>query len=203
MQLGTEWIYSWLIMLWPSPVTQDLWMNCSTLITMTIGLGSALGNYPLMGHFWTLLHREHLHRLTQFSFVFRDKLYRPQIGVILLVCRISSQPFTDHNNNNIIHPLSMSRRHHSQTCQPLGIKNCILWSQKLYFPTKKLYFIIKTIFWGEKKYFCAQSAHHEREVLSAGVQGPKGPGSTRVLGALWCNLSLIFEHYSKTLTKFS
>ena len=77
-------------------------------------------------------------------------------------------------------------------CDP---KNCI-------FP-KKLYFIIKTIFWGEKKYFCARSAHHEREVLSAGVQGPKGPGSTRVLGALWCNLSLIFEHYSKTLTKFS
>ena len=27
----------------------------------------------------------------------------------------------------------------------------------------------------------------------------KGPGSKRVLGALWCNLSLIFEHYdSKT-----
>ena len=26
-----------------------------------------------------------------------------------------------------------------------------------------------------------------------------GPGSSRVLGALWCNLSLIFEHsYSKT-----
>ena len=23
-----------------------------------------------------------------------------------------------------------------QTCQPLGIKNCILWSQKLYFPPK-------------------------------------------------------------------
>ena len=93
---------------------------------------------------------------------------------------------------------------HVQTCQPLGIKNCILWSQKLYFPPPpKLYFIIKCIFWGEKKYFCARSAHHEREVLSAGVQGPKGPGSTRVLGALWCNLSLIFEHYSKTLTKFS
>ena len=35
----------------------------------------------------------------------------------------------------------------------------------------------------------------KREVLSAGVQGPlKGPGSTRVLGALWGNLSLIFEH---------
>ena len=30
-----------------------------------------------------------------------------------------------------------------------------------------------------------------RKVLSAGVQGPKGPGSTRVLGALWCSLSLI------------
>ena len=43
-----------------------------------------------------------------------------------------------------------------------------------------------------------------REVLSAGVQGPlKGPGSTQVLGALWCNLSLIYEHYySKPLTKF-
>ena len=24
-------------------------------------------------------------------------------------------------------------------------------------------------------YFCARSVHHEREVLSAGVQGPKGP----------------------------
>ena len=30
--------------------------------------------------------------------------------------------------------------------------------------------------------------------LAAGVQGPrKGPGSFRVLDALWCYLSLIFE----------
>ena len=44
--------------------------------------------------------------------------------------------------------------------------------EQLYFPQWELYFIIKTIFWGEKKHFWARSAHHEREVLSAGVQGP-------------------------------
>ena len=90
-----------------------------------------------------------------------------------------------------------------QTCHPLGIKNCILWSQKLYFPPQETcILIIKTIYWVWKKYFCGGARMHEREVISAGVQGPKGPGSTRILGALWCNLSLIFEHYySKTLTK--
>ena len=42
------------------------------------------------------------------------------------------------------------------------------------------------------------------QIGEGGKQRVKGPGSTRVLGALWCNLSLIFEHYySKTLTMFS
>ena len=36
--------------------------------------------------------------------------------------------------------------------------------------------------------------------LTAGVQGPlKGPESSGILHALWCNLSLIFEHFC---TKF-
>ena len=73
-----------------------------------------------------------------------------------------------------------------QSCQPVTFKKSIIEIKKPYFEVKK-------------RYFWARSAHHEREVLSAGVQGPKGPGSTQVLGALWCNLSLIFEHYySKT-----
>ena len=85
-----------------------------------------------------------------------------------------------------------------------------LWESKTVFcDPKNCIFPPKTVFYNKmhilrwKKVFLRARAHHEREVLSAGVQGPKGPGSTRVLGALWCNLSLIFEHYSKTLTKFS
>ena len=76
-----------------------------------------------------------------------------------------------------------------QSCQPVTFKKSIIELKKTYFEVKR-------------SHFCAQSA---REVLSAGVQGPlKGPGSTQVLGALWCNLSLIFEQdYSKTQTMFS
>ena len=34
--------------------------------------------------------------------------------------------------------------------------------------------------------------------LAAGVQGPlKGPGSSGVIDALWCNLSLILDHYTE------
>ena len=80
-----------------------------------------------------------------------------------------------------------------QSCQPVTFKKSIIELKKPYFEVKKSIFAREA---------CITSA--KREVLSAGVQGPlKGPG-TRVLGALWCNLSLIFEHYySKTLTKFS
>ena len=93
--------------------------------------------------------------------------------------------------NKMINTVYMYVYSLEQSCQPVTFKKSIIEIKKPYFEVKK-------------KYFCARSAHHEREVLSAGVQGPKGPGSTRVLGALWCNLSLIFEHYySKTLTKFS
>ena len=46
---------------------------------------------------------------------------------------------------------------------------------------------------------CVRSAHHEREEsLSAGVP-LKGPGSSRVLDALWCNLGLIFKHFFSIL----
>ena len=38
-----------------------------------------------------------------------------------------------------------------QSCQPVTFKKSIIELKK-------------TIFWGEKKYFCTQSAHHEREV---------------------------------------
>ena len=34
---------------------------------------------------------------------------------------------------------------------------------------KKVLLSLKKHIWGEKNYFCAQSAHHEREVLSARV----------------------------------
>ena len=67
-------------------------------------------------------------------------------------------------------------------CDP---KNCI-------FPPKTVSYNKMPIFWGEKKYVCARSAQHEREVLAAGIQGRKGSGCTRVSNALWCNLSLIF-----------
>ena len=81
-----------------------------------------------------------------------------------------------------------------QSCQPVTFKKSIIELKKTYFEVKKSIFAR-----------AARITSAKREGLSAGVQGPlKGPGSTRVLGALWCNLSLIFEHYySKTLTKFS
>jgi len=41
--------------------------------------------------------------------------------------------------------------------------------------------------------------------LTAGVQGPlKGPGSSGVLDAIWCNLSLVLEHFcTKFVTNIS
>ena len=44
---------------------------------------------------------------------------------------------------------------------------------------------------------CAKRTSRARSAksLAAGVQGPpKGPGSSGVLDALWCNLSPILEH---------
>ena len=36
--------------------------------------------------------------------------------------------------------------------------------------------------------------------LTAGVQGPlKGPGSSGILDAIWCNLSLVLEHFGKNI----
>ena len=82
-----------------------------------------------------------------------------------------------------------------QSCQPVTFKKSIIELKKPYFEMKKGIFARG-----------ARITSAKRKVLSAGVQGPlKGPGSTQVLGALWCNLSLIFLtlNYSKTLTKFS
>ena len=76
-------------------------------------------------------------------------------------------------------------------CDP---KNCI-------FPQKTVFYNKKNILRWKKVFLRAERASRARSPFG-GVQGPKGPGSTQVLGALWCNLSLIFEHYSKTLTKF-
>ena len=70
----------------------------------------------------------------------------------------------------------------NQSCQPVTFKKSIIELEKPYFEVKKSIFA---------RGACITSA--KCEVLSAGVQGPlKGPGSTQVLGALWCNISLIF-----------
>ena len=54
---------------------------------------------------------------------------------------------------------------------------------------------------------CARSGHHEHEArspyIAAGVQGPlKGPGSSGVIDALWCNLSLFWTIYNLFETFF-
>ena len=55
-----------------------------------------------------------------------------------------------------------------QSCQSVTFKKVLLELKKTYFEVKK-------------SIFARGVRHHEREVLSAGVQGPlKGPGSTQV-----------------------
>ena len=67
---------------------------------------------------------------------------------------------------------SHGRQYLMHTCQHLKIKNLTL--------------------------MCAKRTSRARSAksLAAGVQGPlKGPGSSRVIDALWCYLSLIFDIY--------
>ena len=49
---------------------------------------------------------------------------------------------------------------------------------------------------------CAKRTSRARSAksLAAGVQGPlKGPGSSRVLDALWCYISLILNHFTTVI----
>ena len=73
-----------------------------------------------------------------------------------------------------------------QSCQLVTLKKKVLLSLKKHF------------FRWKKSFLPAERASRARNPFG-GVQGPlKGPGSSQVF-ALWCNLSLIFEHfYSKT-----
>ena len=118
---------------------------------------------------------------------------------------------TDQNTDNsisfscvitiLIHNHYSRNSHHSSTYAELptchyskkvllSLKNHILrWT--------KIIFVADHASW-------ARNASRARSSFGRGPGPLKGPGSTLVLGALWCNLSLIFEHYySKTLTKFS
>ena len=85
----------------------------------------------------------------------------------------------------------------AQSCQPVTFKKSIIELKKPYFEVKKSIFARRARITSTKRASRARSAKFFRP-------GSRAPGSTRVLGALWCNLSLIFEHYySKTLTMFS
>ena len=72
-----------------------------------------------------------------------------------------------------------------QSCQPVTFKKSIIELKKPYFEVKK------SIFARRARIMSVKRASQARSPFGRG----QGPGSTQVLGALWCNLSLIFEHY--------
>ena len=80
---------------------------------------------------------------------------------------------------------SLGIKSNEQSCQPVTLKKSIIELKKTYFEVKK------SIFARRARIMSVKRASQARSPFGRG----QGPGSTQVLGALWCNLSLIFEHY--------